>query len=71
MSEFLKTIRKTIQEWQNHGYCWGALQLNEFIGQDYFDICSPHFYTGNLKSKLVMIQLKNFIVKLLLKIRLI
>jgi hypothetical protein len=57
MSNFLKTIRKTIQEWQNHGSCCGAIQLNEFIGQDYFDTCNPHFYTGNLTSKLVMIQL--------------
>ena len=57
MSEFLKTIRKTFQELQNHGYCWGAVQLNEFIGHNYFDTCNPHFFTGNLKSKLVMIQL--------------
>lgn len=57
MSYFFQTINKTLQELQNHGYCWGALQLNEFIGQDYFDTCNPHFFTGNLTSKLVMIQL--------------
>ena len=57
MKEYLNYIKETLSQVGEQGYCEGAKQLNERIGKGYFDITSPHFFTGNLNAELVMVQL--------------
>ena len=57
MKNYKNYIETAFEEWQKNGFCSSAVKLNTAIGSDYFDICNPHFYTGDINSKLVMVQL--------------
>lgn len=57
MKNYKNYIESAFEEWQKNGFCSSALKLNTAIGSDYFDTCNPHFYTGDINSKLVMVQL--------------
>jgi hypothetical protein len=57
MEEYLNFVKVTTEEWIEKGECQAAIKLNETIGEVYFDTGNPHFFTGDLKAKLVMVQL--------------
>ncbi len=57
MDKYLQFLKNNFEDWIKNGKCQSALKLNESIGQIYFDTGNPHFFTGNLNSKLVMVQL--------------
>jgi hypothetical protein len=57
MEEYLNFIKTTTEQWIKKGECQAAIELNESIGEIYFDTGNPHFYTGDLRAKLVMVQL--------------
>ncbi len=57
MKQYLNYIKDILSQLQEIGYCSDAKLLNENIGEDYFDITNPHFYTGDFESDLVMVQL--------------
>ena len=57
MNNYLKYIQEVLSQLNKKGYCEDAKLLNEKIGNNYFDISSPHFFTGNLNAGLVMVQL--------------
>ena len=56
-NSFKNIVKAEYEEFLNIGYCKDAVELNKQIGEDYFDIYNPHYFTGDLESKLVMIQL--------------
>jgi hypothetical protein len=56
-SSFKNVVKTDYEEFLNVGYCKDAVELNKQIGEDYFDIYNPHYFTGDLASELVMIQL--------------
>ena len=55
--DFLQTVRKNFEEWKNQGLCEDAAILNKKMGKAYFDVCEPHFFTGDLTSEIVLIML--------------
>lgn len=55
--EYLKFIENTFSEWATMGYCSDAVKINKNIGDEYFGITNPHFFTGDLDSDLVLIHL--------------
>ena len=54
---FLQIVQKNFDEWKNQGYCNDAIMLNKKIGINYFDVCEPHFFTGDLNSEIVLVML--------------
>ena len=56
-SKFETAMRKAFEEWESEGKCSEALKLNQYIGEAYFDVTNPHFYTGDFTSKLVLVHL--------------
>jgi len=57
VDKYLRFLKNNYEEWINNGVCQSAINLNKGVGEDYFDTGNPHFFTGNLNAKLVMIQL--------------
>ncbi|MFM7850947.1 MAG: hypothetical protein ACKO96_03305, partial [Flammeovirgaceae bacterium] len=57
MDKYLRFLKNNFEEWIDNGVCQSAINLNEAVGEDYFDTGNPHFFTGNLNAKLVMVQL--------------
>lgn len=57
MKKFLLSVEQAFLEWQNIGYCQDARNLNLSIGEEYFCITNPHFFTGNLNAELVLVHL--------------
>lgn len=57
MEKYLESLKNNYSEWINYDECQSAIKLNQSIGEVYFDTCNPHFFTGDLNAKLVMVQL--------------
>lgn len=57
MKRFFDYLEKTTKDWINNGVCSDAEILNSEIHEHYFDTSKPHFFTGNINAKLVMVQL--------------
>lgn len=57
MEKYLKFLKSNYIQWINEGSCHAAIRLNKSIGEEYFDTANPHFFSGNLKAKLIMVQL--------------
>lgn len=57
MQAYLSFIRSIFNEWYHDEECKDAIAINEHIGRTYVDTCNPHFFTGNLSSDLVMVNL--------------
>jgi hypothetical protein len=57
MKRFFDYLQKTTNEWINNGVCSDAEILNLEINEHYFDTSNPHFFTGDINAKLVMVQL--------------
>lgn len=57
MIPFKTRVRIAYEEWKETGSCKEAKLLNQAIGSDYFDTSSPHFFTGDINSDLVLIHL--------------
>lgn len=57
MEKYLEFLKKNYTEWIYNGECQLAIKLNQTIGEVYFDTANPHFFTGNLNAKIVMVQL--------------
>ncbi len=57
LKNYKNYIETVFEEWQTNGFCFAAVKLNTAIGSEYFDTCNPHFYTGDIDAKLVMVQL--------------
>ena len=55
--DFKQIVRKNFDEWETQGFCQEAVNLNKNIGEDYFDTAQPHFFTGDIHSKLVLVHL--------------
>jgi hypothetical protein len=54
---FKEEVKKNFEEWKTLGYCNEAVELNKKIGTDYFDVCAPGLFTGDVHAKLVMVHL--------------
>jgi hypothetical protein len=54
---FKEYIELTFNQWKEKGYCDEAKFLNSRVGTDYFDTSNPHFFTGDIKSELVLVHL--------------
>lgn len=57
MSAYINYIEKNYTDWKNSGVCEMAVELNNSIGEQYFDESNPHFFTGDLKAELVLVHL--------------
>lgn len=44
-------------EWKSSGKCSEASSLNDALGEEYFSVCEPHFFTGNLDADIVLVHL--------------
>jgi hypothetical protein len=54
---FKEEVKKNFDEWQTQGACQEAVGLNKKVGADYFDTANPHFFTGDVAAKLVLVHL--------------
>ena len=54
---YIEIVKENYYQWATKGYCEEAETLNKEIGEAYFDTGSPHFFTGDVNSKLVLIHL--------------
>jgi hypothetical protein len=54
---FIAYMKQHFTDWTQNGFCSAALELNKKIGEDYFSVANPHFFTGNLDSDLVLVHL--------------
>lgn len=50
-------IKNEFEEYLQNGYCKKAYDMNQVIGEDYFDTVNPHFFTGNPESDIVLVML--------------
>jgi hypothetical protein len=57
MDTFKAYIKNEFSDYLKNGYCKKAKEMNLAIGDDYFDIVNPHYFTGNPESKIVMVML--------------
>lgn len=57
MKELKENMRKDYEQYLKNGYCTGAKELNGRIGEDYFDVTNPHYFTGKLDAEVVVINL--------------
>ena len=55
--EYGQFIEADFDEWSENGYCQRAVDLNNSVGEDYFDTANPHFFTGDLAAEVVLIHL--------------
>lgn len=55
--DFLEIVELNYNQWSKNGFCEEAVLLNQKVGSKYFDTASPHFFTGDIKSELVLIHL--------------
>ena len=56
-NEYRSIVRKDFEDWLKTGYCNTATKLNDAIGQEYFDISNPHYFTGDINAELVLVHL--------------
>lgn len=56
-NEYRSIVRKDFEDWLKTGYCNKATKLNDAIGQEYFDISNPHYFTGDINAELVLVHL--------------
>lgn len=54
---YKEIIRRNFEEWKTLGKCNDAVQLNEKVGEEYFDTADPHFFTGDIYAQIALIQL--------------
>ena len=54
---FKNLVKANYEEFLKVGYCNDAVELNKHIGEDYFDIYNPHYFSGDLESKLLWFNL--------------
>jgi len=57
MKDYISFVESVFNEWKLNGICKDAIRINEWINNASFDTGNPHFFTGDLKSKIVMVQL--------------
>jgi hypothetical protein len=57
MKRFFDFLQATTQEWIDNGTCSDAVTLNDAMSEPFFDTANPHFFTGDINAKLVMVQL--------------
>lgn len=55
--KFLEDIKEEYDRFENDGISKDAIELGEKIGQHLNCNCYPHYFTGNLRAKLVFVQL--------------
>ena len=57
MNNFKEIVEQDFNYWKYTEECHNAVQLNEKIGEKYFDVSAPHYFTGDLNAKAVLIHL--------------
>jgi len=57
MKDYISFVESVFNEWKINGICKDAIAINEYINNTTFDTGNPHFFTGDLQSKIVMVQL--------------
>lgn len=57
MKLFFKNIKQNFIEWEVNGFCKEAKNLNSLVGEEYFCVSNPHFFTGKFDSELVLVHL--------------
>lgn len=55
--KYLEQIEIDFNEWKKNGECKRAVELNNQIGEKYFDTTNPHYFTGNLNSEITLVHL--------------
>lgn len=50
-------MRECFKQWKINGHCEYAKELNQTIGESYFDTANPHFFTGDFNSDIVLVHL--------------
>lgn len=57
MNQFIQHLKNAYVEWQTIGFCNEAQNLNQLIGEEYFCVTNPHFFTGKLDAEIVLVHL--------------
>ena len=57
MRDLKENMREEYEQYLKNGYCTRAKKLNDKIGEDYFDVTNPHYFTGKLDAEIVVVNL--------------
>ena len=57
MKSLKSFIKSEFEEYQKNGFCKEAKKMNDAIGESYFDIVNPHYFTGKPDSEIVTVML--------------
>lgn len=55
--EFKKRVENAFKQWEENGFCQEARELNDALGEEYFNTANPLFFTGDINSELVLVHL--------------
>lgn len=55
--DFIESMQKDFADWKKSGTCNQAKNLNDKIGEEYFDTATPHYFVGNPDSDFVLVHL--------------